>query len=368
MDTQNPSSTSFSPTVPPSTNVPPPGSKPKTKLKRSVNRTFFLISLIVFMIGAIGVGLYLVNQQQISRGKAAFCNLSGVGDEGGGWHSVACGPARPNDKSAPDNIWMMYNCKNCRAGGFSGNVDPRQGPIGKYPDGGGVVHYECPVDPNAPFSKSQDFVSNGCQQNPQAGRGSLNENFCGMQQVDKGGTFYSFWNVTNPACHPAAPPPAPTVVTPTVITPTVITPTVPKCAEACTGAGQGNCSQGQTCNSGKCALDTCLISGTTCDSTKCTPITPTVTPTASPSATPTLTVTPTNTPTPTGTLTPTPTGTITPTITPSPTEVILAQSTPTPTGTITPTAVPTIVSAGSSAGSFFMAAAGIILITLMFVF
>ena len=325
MDNTNPSSTTSSFNSP---TAPPPSSVKKNKIDKK--KTFFLAGLILFMLVAIGAGLFAINNQQISlRGKAAFCNLGEVGKEGG-WVSVACGPAGPNDKSEPSNIYMMYNCKNCRAGGFQGNVDPRQSPdgkVGSYPSG--AVHYQCPADPNNPFGKAQKWVDEGCQASPTSG-GSTNPNFCGMQQVDKGGTFYSFWNVTNKACRPAQPQPTPT--------PPTVTPTIPIITPTPTIPGE----------------------------------TPTPTPTRTPTPTPTATntPTPTRTPTPTGTLTPTPTGTLTPTSTPTtgpsatPTEVILAQSTPTPSGTV----APTIPSAGSSAGVFFMAVAGVILATLLFVF
>lgn len=318
MDPSNPTSNSF-PTLSSPPSGPPSPSPTQQPEKGKINRrTFVLVALIIFMVGAIGVGLYLINEQQISlRGKAAFCNIGEVGKEGG-WVPVACGPGGPNDKSQPDNIWMMYNCKNCRAGGFQGNVDPRQGPLGKYPSEG-AVHYQCPADPNNPFGKSQQWVDQGCQANPQAGRGSTDVNFCGMQQIDRNGTFYSFWNVTNKACRPAVPPAPQPSATPTN------TPTPTK-------------------------TPTPTLS-----------ITPTNTPTVTPS------VTPTKTPTPTGTLTPTPTGTLTPTVTPTPTEVILAKSTPTPTGQL-PTQAPTIPSAGSQSGIFFMVTAGLILMTLLFVF
>lgn len=92
---------------------------------------------------------------------------------------------------------------------------------------------------------------------------------------------------------------------------------------------------------------------------------------------------PTKTPTPLPTEIPSPTQglltlqqTLTPTEEPavqpelSPTEIIVGQSQVTPeiTTTTAPTEVPTVPPAGTSAGVFFIAVAGIILVTLMLVF
>lgn len=342
MDSPNPTPNSF-PTLSSPPNGPPSSGPVKPSRKGGANkRTFFLVLMIFFMLGAIGVGLYLINQQQSYTGKAAFCQLDPVGIEGG-WVQTACGPEGPGGKSQPDNIWQQYNCRNCRAGGFVGNVDPRQGSLGQYLFlSTGVVRYKCPVDPNDPFGPNNrdSWFRNGCQENPEPGMILVDENFCGMQQIDRNGTWYSYWNVTDKVCRPAAPPPPEQPPAPT---------TPPQPPREVTGPKTEKPEESPT------PTPTATLTPT-----------PTITPSTTPTKTPTPTAT--NTPTPTGTLTPTPTGTLTPTVTPTPTEVILAKSTPTPTGTLTPTQAPTIPSAGSQSGVFFMITAGLILMTLLFVF
>ena len=107
--------------------------------------------------------------------------------------------------------------------------------------------------------------------------------------------------------------------------------------------------------------------GANCEFATC-PTSVSPSPSVSPSAGPTNTPnsSPTSVPNPTATRTPTTTSTVGPTA--QPTEVALAQSATTPTGTVTPTSASTLPSAGSSAGPFFMAITGMIVITLMFVF
>lgn len=307
--------------------------QPPHTMKKKINKkTFLLLTLITLMIGGIAVGLYAINQQMSTQGRASVCTLDPVGQEGG-WVNTSCGPAGPGDK-APDGFhYQRYNCNNCRSGGFTGNVDPRSGPLGKYPNDSQVVRYKCArTQANKADPIVMEWYKRGCNvgvpglTKVEPGVGSVDEKFCGMQQIDRNGTFYSYWNLTNQACQqiviPTPTKPAPTKTpTPPTKTPTPTSPTK------------------------------------------------TPTPTTPLSVTPTKTPTPTatNTPTPTGTLTPTPTGTLTPTVTPTPTEVILAQSTPAPTG-VPVTQAPTIPSAGSPAGTVFMVTAGLILLTLLFVF
>lgn len=345
MDASNTNSNTF---IPPSASASQSSQDPsnRSKKKKINKKTIVLFGLILFMLASIGLGLSLIRQQQVAQGRAAAgkeptgkepggkapaCTL-GDPNQGGGWVTTACGPS---GAGAPDDgahfHYQRRNCKDCRAGGFTGNIDPRLGPLGKYPSGGGVVRYKCPrTQANKADPVVMDWYNQGCNVgvpgfgSAEPGVGSVDENFCGMQQIDKNGTFFSYWNLTNGACQAAYSQaayysqatyysqsayavPSPTVITPTVITPTVITPTV---------------------------------------------ITPTV-------ITPTV-ITPT-------TITPTVTGpTLTPTNGPSatPTEVILAKSTP----TSPVTQAPTIPSAGSQAGVFFMVTAGLILMTLLFVF
>ncbi len=159
-------------------------------------------------------------------------------------------------------------------------------------------------------------------------------------------------------------------------TPTATPTIVPGCGNAC--ESDAECPEGNTCTSEgsddgtkKCVLDKCLEEDAVCDETMCIYTPPTNTPTHTPTATPT------NTPTHTPTATPTSTGT--PTSTPTPTERVLAENptwtpvptwTPAPNATSAPTSTPapTIEPAGTNVGVFFMAAASVVLLTLLFVF
>lgn len=193
MDNISAPSSNATPLSPPSINPPPPPTESSSPQKKRPSK-FFIIFLIATLLIGVGVGGYLV-QQQILKQRAHTT----------GWVHLA-GPA-----GHPE--WA-YNCFNCDEGGFKGAINPKQRNQkgdGHYPDNG-TTRYKCAYKPGTtPNSHSDYWFANGCQTGApgltsKQNTGKVDYNFCGMQQIDRGGTFYSYWDVRRETCKEEAPP------------------------------------------------------------------------------------------------------------------------------------------------------------------
>ncbi|MBI2051195.1 hypothetical protein HYT33_00330 [Candidatus Roizmanbacteria bacterium] len=293
---------------------------------KSSKKTWFLVALAIVLLVGIGVGVYLIRQQQILQERAAIfaprerdsCNLVGIKVEeipacprlSKQQNGVLVPPQTPDQTNNVATYKTTYRITNITSQphvvsykkfGFFCTK-----PYGTCNENGQIVEDTVTIEAEQSFDVVVDLT------NP---TGSA----CGTFQTD----FLIFAIDGNNSC-------------------------VFQGKKPGSIGAAGLCETGIPC--------------------------PEIPPTATPSATPTETVTPTSTPSATVTLTTTPTNTPTPTgtRTPTPTEIILAQSTPTPTGTITPTSTsaptqaPTVPAAGSPAGVFFMTASALLLLVLLF--
>lgn len=220
-------------------NVAPSPAQPPQQQKRKSRKILFLVIGFILVVG-LGAGLYLIGQQQQERAEAHRT----------GWVSLPVPNCTKQQGCAND--WK-FNCKDCDEAGFkpANDINPKQcdkhtnqnkNCTGHFPDNG-TVRYKCAFKSggaNTPGKTPQAWVdywfANGCQTgspgltSKQNNQGKVDYDFCGMQQIDRGGSFYSYWDIRRETCKDVQPPPPPPPVvqpTPTFTpTPTPTPPTV----------------------------------------------------------------------------------------------------------------------------------------------